>query len=167
MEMGDGSLLRALYHLFQRTSIPFLDLQLNFCPLFHPVNSFFSHLLDQLLIFSLQPHPRPSAITVLQGKREQTVASPINILIPNKPSNDARLNTHNTYNAMGQFDWFRRIGATPQAVSVLNDQPYLFTILVVVLVILILQGVFLWYIHWATLKPEQKKKKVKGEKGGK
>jgi cytoskeletal protein RodZ len=68
---------------------------------------------------------------------------------------------------MGQFDWFRRIGATPQAVSVLNDQPYLFTILVVVLVILILQGVFLWYIHWATLKPEQKKKKEKGEKGGK
>lgn len=66
---------------------------------------------------------------------------------------------------MGQFDWFRSIGATPQAVNVLNDQPYLFTILVVILVILILQGVFIWYIHWATLKPEQKKKKE--PKGGK
>lgn len=73
---------------------------------------------------------------------------------------------------MGQFDWFRSIGATPQAVNVLNDQPYLFTILIVILVILILQGVFIWYIHWATLKPEQKKKKKKkkepkGEKGAK
>lgn len=69
---------------------------------------------------------------------------------------------------MGQFDWFRSIGATPQAVAVLNDQPYLFTILVVVLIILTLQGVFIWYIHWATLKPEQKKKKEpKGEKAAK
>lgn len=70
---------------------------------------------------------------------------------------------------MGQFDWFRAIGATPQAVAVLNDQPYLFTILIVVLVILILQGVFVWYIHFATLKPEQRKKKdAKGKgKGGK
>ncbi|KAI3399173.1 hypothetical protein diail_7542 [Diaporthe ilicicola] len=68
---------------------------------------------------------------------------------------------------MGQFDWFSKIGATPQAVAVLNDQPYLFTILIVVLVILILQGVFIWYIHFATLKPEQKKKKEpKGGKGG-
>ncbi|KUI67601.1 hypothetical protein VM1G_03384 [Cytospora mali] len=69
---------------------------------------------------------------------------------------------------MGQFDWFRSIGATQEAVNVLNDQPYLFTILVVMLIILILQGVFIWYIHWATLKPEQKKKKkdVKGGKGG-
>lgn len=69
---------------------------------------------------------------------------------------------------MGQFDWFSKIGATPQAVAVLNDQPYLFTILIVVLLILILQGVFIWYIHFATLKPEQKKKKEpKGGKGGK
>lgn len=68
---------------------------------------------------------------------------------------------------MAQFDWFSKIGATPQAVAVLNDQPYLFTILIVVLLILILQGVFIWYIHFATLKPEQKKKKEKGGKGGK
>lgn len=68
---------------------------------------------------------------------------------------------------MGQFDWFRAIGATPQAVAVLNDQPYLFTILIVVLVILILQGVFTWYIHFATLKPEQRKKKDAKGKGGK
>ncbi|KAK7746859.1 hypothetical protein SLS53_002047 [Cytospora paraplurivora] len=68
---------------------------------------------------------------------------------------------------MGQFDWFRAIGATQQAVNVLNDQPYLFTILIVVLIILILEGVFIWYIHWATLKPEQKQKKKKDGKGGK
>lgn len=65
---------------------------------------------------------------------------------------------------MGQFDWFLKIGATQQAVNVLNDQPYLFTILVVMLVILIALSVFIWYIHWATLKPEQRKKKEK--KGG-
>lgn len=66
---------------------------------------------------------------------------------------------------MGQFDWFRSIGATQQAVNVLNDQPYLFTILIVVLLLLIFEGVFVWYIHFATLKPEQRKKKDK--KGGK
>ncbi|KAK3297642.1 uncharacterized protein B0H64DRAFT_441089 [Chaetomium fimeti] len=43
---------------------------------------------------------------------------------------------------MGQFDWFGSIGATPEAVAVLNDQPILFTILLIVL-------------------PEQKKKKEK------
>ncbi|GKT47008.1 uncharacterized protein ColSpa_07189 [Colletotrichum spaethianum] len=70
---------------------------------------------------------------------------------------------------MGQFDWFRSIGATPEAVAVLNDQPILFTILLIVLFALILQGVLLWYIHFATLKPEQQKKKEpkKGGKGGK
>lgn len=67
----------------------------------------------------------------------------------------------------GQFDWFLKIGATPEAVAVLNDQPYLFTILLVVLVALILEGVLLWYIHYATFKPEQKKKKdEKKAKGG-
>lgn len=59
----------------------------------------------------------------------------------------------------GQFDWFRKLGATDEAVNVLNDQPVLFTILLVALVSMILQGVLLWYIHYATLKPEQKKKK--------
>lgn len=58
-----------------------------------------------------------------------------------------------------QFTWFRTLGATEEAIMVLNDQPILFTILLVVLVTLILQGVLLWYIHFATLKPEQKKKK--------
>lgn len=61
--------------------------------------------------------------------------------------------------APGQFDWFLKIGATQQAVNTLNDQPYLFTILLVVLGIIILQITFTWYIHWATMKPEQKKKK--------
>ncbi|KAH8842110.1 hypothetical protein MCOR07_009821 [Pyricularia oryzae] len=61
--------------------------------------------------------------------------------------------------APGQFDWFRSIGATPEAVAVLNDQPILFTILLVVLVAIILQITLIWYIHYATMKPEQKKKK--------
>ncbi len=70
---------------------------------------------------------------------------------------------------MGQFDFFLKIGATPQAVAVLNDQPFLITVLAVVLVSLILQGVLLWYISFATRKPEQMKKKEdkkKGAKGG-
>ena len=61
--------------------------------------------------------------------------------------------------ASGQFGWFLKIGATPQAVAVLNDQPYLFTTLIVVLIGIILEVVLIWYIHFATLKPEQKKKK--------
>ncbi|KAM7200941.1 hypothetical protein V8F33_003607 [Rhypophila sp. PSN 637] len=69
---------------------------------------------------------------------------------------------------MGQFDWFSSIGATPQAVAVLNDQPILFTILLVVLVTITLQIVLIWYIHFATRKPEQMKKKTddKKKKGG-
>jgi hypothetical protein len=68
---------------------------------------------------------------------------------------------------MGQFDWFRSIGATPEAVAVLNDQPMLFTILVVVLLAISLQCLLIWYIHFATMKPEQKKKKEKKPKDGK
>ncbi|KAI0385365.1 hypothetical protein F5Y04DRAFT_276699 [Hypomontagnella monticulosa] len=59
----------------------------------------------------------------------------------------------------GQFGFMSKIGATDQAVATLNDQPYIFTILVVVLVALILQSILIWYIHYATMKPEQKKKK--------
>ncbi|KAB5582474.1 hypothetical protein GE09DRAFT_1211119 [Coniochaeta sp. 2T2.1] len=59
----------------------------------------------------------------------------------------------------GQFGWFAKIGATPEAVNVLNDQPVLFTILIVVLLAIILQCVLIWYIHYATMKPGQKKKK--------
>ncbi|KAH6990617.1 hypothetical protein BKA56DRAFT_667168 [Ilyonectria sp. MPI-CAGE-AT-0026] len=58
---------------------------------------------------------------------------------------------------MGQFDWFSSIGATDEAVAVLNDQPILFTILLIVLVTLILQFVLHWYIGYVTLKPEQRK----------
>ncbi|KPA45269.1 hypothetical protein FLAG1_01764 [Fusarium langsethiae] len=58
---------------------------------------------------------------------------------------------------MAQFDWFSNIGATDEAVAVLNDQPILFTILLVVLVAVTLQIVLLWYIHYATMKPEQRK----------
>ncbi|KAL6691053.1 hypothetical protein J3F84DRAFT_387403 [Trichoderma pleuroticola] len=58
---------------------------------------------------------------------------------------------------MGQFDWFKKIGATDEAVAVLNDQPYLFTTLLVVIVALLAQSGLLWFIHWATFKPSQKK----------
>jgi hypothetical protein len=69
---------------------------------------------------------------------------------------------------MANFGWMKKIGATDEAVATLNDQPQLFTILVLVLVGLIAQGVFLWFIHYATLKPEQKTKKpAPGDKGGK
>ncbi|KAK4101510.1 hypothetical protein N658DRAFT_507080 [Parathielavia hyrcaniae] len=68
---------------------------------------------------------------------------------------------------MGQFDWIGGIGATPQAVAALNDQPILFTILLIVLLAVTLQGVLLWYIHYATLKPEQKAKKDKKKKPAK
>ncbi|KAI1480628.1 hypothetical protein F4774DRAFT_408804 [Daldinia eschscholtzii] len=40
----------------------------------------------------------------------------------------------------GQFGFMSKIGATDEAVRTLNDQPYLFTILVVVLISLILEG---------------------------
>jgi predicted membrane protein len=62
---------------------------------------------------------------------------------------------------MGQFDWFSSIGATPEAVAVLNDQPILFTILIIVLLAITFQCLLIWYIHFATMKPEQKKKKDK------
>lgn len=80
---------------------------------------------------------------------------------------DIRSRLHNNDTTMGQFDWFAKIGATPEAVAVLNDQPHLFTILIIVLIALVLQCVLHWYIHYATMKPEQKKKKEKkGEKKG-
>jgi hypothetical protein len=62
---------------------------------------------------------------------------------------------------MAQFDFFSKIGATDEAVAVLNDQPELFTYLLVVIVGLACQVGVHWYIHYATLKPEQKKKKEK------
>ena len=62
---------------------------------------------------------------------------------------------------MGQFDFFSKIGATDEAVAVLNDQPELFTYLLVVIVGIDMQIGIHWYIHYATLKPEQKKKKEK------
>ena len=67
---------------------------------------------------------------------------------------------------MGQFDWFRSIGATKEAVATLNDQPYLFTTLILVLIAITLECALLWYIHYTTLKPEQKKKAKAGDKKG-
>jgi predicted membrane protein len=60
---------------------------------------------------------------------------------------------------MGQFDWFAKIGATPEAVAVLNDQPFLITTLVLVLVGLAVQIGIIYAIHFMTMKPEQKKAK--------
>jgi hypothetical protein len=60
---------------------------------------------------------------------------------------------------MVNFDWLKKVGATNEAVAVLNDQPYLFADLLVVLVGLGLQCLLIWYIHYATLKPGQKKTK--------
>lgn len=65
---------------------------------------------------------------------------------------------------MANFDWLKSIGATNEAVAVLNDQPNLFVNLVVVLVGLMLEVGLLSAIHFGTLKPEQKKqKKGKGK----
>ncbi|PHH66452.1 hypothetical protein CDD81_7507 [Ophiocordyceps australis] len=65
---------------------------------------------------------------------------------------------------MANFNWLKSVGATNEAVAVLNDQPSLFVSLIAVIVGLIVQGLLLWYIHFATLKPEQKKKKTKKSK---
>lgn len=65
---------------------------------------------------------------------------------------------------MLNFDWMKSIGATDQAVAALNSDPRLFTILIGVIVSLIAESLFVWYIHYATLKPEQRKKKQKGKK---
>lgn len=66
---------------------------------------------------------------------------------------------------MGSFDWLSKVGATPQAVATLNDQPDLFVKLVIVLIGLGMQCLLIWYIHYATLKPSQRKKKDT-KKGG-
>ncbi|KFH46760.1 hypothetical protein ACRE_024000 [Hapsidospora chrysogenum ATCC 11550] len=62
---------------------------------------------------------------------------------------------------MGQFDWFKSLGASDRAVAVLNDQPQLFTTLILVIVGLLLECLFIWFIHFSTMKPEQKNKKKK------
>ncbi|RYP23256.1 hypothetical protein DL765_001165 [Monosporascus sp. GIB2] len=70
----------------------------------------------------------------------------------------------------GQFDFMSKLGATDAAVAVLNDQPFIFTVLVVALIACILQCTLIWYIHYATMKPEQKKakeKKKNNKKSGK
>ncbi|KAI1817081.1 hypothetical protein GGS20DRAFT_582777 [Poronia punctata] len=61
----------------------------------------------------------------------------------------------------GQFAFLAKIGATPEAVATLNDQPYAFFVLIISLIILVLECLFIWYIHYATMKPEQKKKDEK------
>lgn len=68
---------------------------------------------------------------------------------------------------MGKFDFFKSIGATKQAVAVLNDQPQLFTTMILVIIGLSLEAGLIALIHFMTLKPSQKKKKAKpGDKKG-
>jgi hypothetical protein len=62
---------------------------------------------------------------------------------------------------MGQFDWFKSLGASDRAVAVLNDQPQLFTTLILVIVGLLLECLFIWFIHFSTMKPAQKNKNKK------
>ncbi|KAG6011727.1 hypothetical protein E4U43_008154 [Claviceps pusilla] len=64
---------------------------------------------------------------------------------------------------MTNFAWLTKIGATNEAVAVLNDQPNLFVNLLLVLAGLTGQCLLIWYIHFATLKPEQMKKKSDGK----
>ncbi|PHH92890.1 hypothetical protein CDD83_4033 [Cordyceps sp. RAO-2017] len=65
---------------------------------------------------------------------------------------------------MANFSWLKSLGATPEAVAVLNDQPNLFANLVAVIIGLALQCLLIWFIHFATMKPEQKNKKKKKSK---
>ena len=71
---------------------------------------------------------------------------------------------HTSPPVQGQFAWLHSIGATPEAVATLNDQPYVFFVLVAALVLCILEGLFIWYIHFATMKPEQRKAKEDAKK---
>jgi uncharacterized membrane protein (DUF106 family) len=57
----------------------------------------------------------------------------------------------------GQFGFLKSLGATDEAVAVLNDQPHVFVTLILVIIGLAIQCLFIWYIHFATMKPEQKK----------
>ncbi|KAG5928193.1 hypothetical protein E4U42_001133 [Claviceps africana] len=65
---------------------------------------------------------------------------------------------------MNNFAWMRKIGATNEAVAVLNDQPNLFVNFLLVLAGLGGQCLLIWYIHFATLKPEQARRKNDGKK---
>ncbi|PHH74220.1 hypothetical protein CDD80_3221 [Ophiocordyceps camponoti-rufipedis] len=65
---------------------------------------------------------------------------------------------------MANFDFLKSVGATQEAVAVLNDQPKVFATIIAVLIGLTVELGILAAIHFATLKPEQKKKKKKKEK---
>lgn len=85
--------------------------------------------------------------------------------MPSTPLSSHKKTNHNHTN-MGSFDWLGKVGATPQAVATLNAQPDLFVKLVIVLIGLGVQCGLIWYIHYATLKPSQRKKKNDKKKGG-
>ncbi|KAI0552838.1 hypothetical protein F4679DRAFT_581345 [Xylaria curta] len=95
-----------------------------------------------------------ASTTLSQSIQIHTLPHPSTNMSASPPAFSSSLNS-------GQFDWLGKIGATREAIATLNDQPYVFFVLVAALVILILEGVFIWYIHYATMKPEQKKKKEK------
>ena len=62
-------------------------------------------------------------------------------------------------------DAFKFFGFTPKATAVLQADPFLLIILVLVLISLIGLGLLAWYIHFVTNKVYQKPKAV-NEKGG-
>ncbi|KAI1825385.1 hypothetical protein F4861DRAFT_501844 [Xylaria intraflava] len=74
---------------------------------------------------------------------------------------------HSSPPVSGQFAFLAKIGATPEAVATLNDQPYIFFVLIGAIITLVLESLFIWYIHFATMKPEQEKKKEKSKDGKK
>ncbi|KAG5966773.1 hypothetical protein E4U58_002427 [Claviceps cyperi] len=62
---------------------------------------------------------------------------------------------------MINYDLLKKVGATNELIAVLNDQPQLGLDFLLVLAGLAVQCLLIWFIHFATLKPEQTKKKTK------
>ena len=59
-------------------------------------------------------------------------------------------------------DAFKGFGFTPKATAILQADPFLLVILLLVLVGLIGLGLLAWYIHFVTNKVYRKPKEVKG-----
>jgi hypothetical protein len=69
-------------------------------------------------------------------------------------------------NAFSGPDAFKFLGLTPKALAVVQADPFLLVILVLVLLGLHAIGGLAFYIHWVTNKPYRKPKPVKDGKGG-
>jgi hypothetical protein len=64
-------------------------------------------------------------------------------------------------------DAFKGLGFTPKATAVLQADPFLLIILILVLVSCIGLGLLAWYIHFVTSKVYKKPKPVKNKKDAK